>query len=144
MVIACMALGACFPALKPVQPRVSLKVTDSRGVALEGARFTLATFRQPFPFPHTTVLTTYHTDRGGSLAVRKKRKWVWQIMLPDGVTWYTFAYCIEKDGYRAIAETEPAFGEPLTVVLADAPGRSECVWPRDGEAYWQVRTTESN
>lgn len=70
-----MALGGCYPALKAVQPKVKLTVVDSRGVAIEGASFTLATFHQPFPFPHSTVLTTYRTDHEGSLALRKRREW---------------------------------------------------------------------
>jgi hypothetical protein len=137
-----IALGGCFPALKPVQPTARVTVVDSRGVAVEGARFTLATFRQPFPLPHATVLTTYRTDRDGRLTLRKKRRWVWQILLPDGVTWYTWAYCIEKPGFKATAVTEPMFEEPITVVLEDAPVASECVWPSERDLYWQVRTSD--
>jgi hypothetical protein len=137
-----LALGGCYPALKAVQPKVTLTVVDSRGVAIEAASFTLATFRQPFPFPHSTVLTTHRTDHDGRLALRKRREWIWQILLPDGVTWFTWAYCIEKPGFKATAVTAPLFDEPITVVLEDAPLASECVWPGEQEAYWDVRTSD--
>ncbi len=137
------ALGGCFPALTAVQPKVRLTVVDPRGVPVDGASFTLATFRQPFPRDATTVRTTHWTEQNGTLVLRKRRKWMWQVLLPDGGTWYTWVYCIEKPGFKAVAVTKPTFAEPITVVLEDSPMGSECVWPDARDSYWNVRTSDA-
>jgi hypothetical protein len=140
----CLALGACFPALKVVQPRADFIVRDAAGAAVENAAVTLATFRYPFPFARSTTLATYRTDMTGTVSLRKKRKWLWQVLLPDGVSWYNWAYCVEKPGYRAAAAVEPDFGEPLAVVLEAAAKPSVCEWPGGDEPYHQVEIVESD
>jgi hypothetical protein len=138
----CPVLCACYPALTAVQPRVDLRVTDTRGAPIEDAAFTLVTFKQPFRSAETALRATYRTDESGSLTLPKRRRWVWQVVLPDGMTWYTWAYCVEKPGYKATAESDESFGEPIAIVLEDATAPSACVWPSDNEAYWHVRTSD--
>jgi len=138
----CPALCACYPALTAVQPRVDLSVADTSGAPIEDAAFTLATFKQPMPSAANAIRVTYRTDERGYLTLPKRRKWVWQVVLPDGMTWYTWAYCVEKPGYRATAEIDASFGEPIAIVLEDTSAPSECVWPSGDEAYWRVRTSD--
>jgi hypothetical protein len=142
VLVGALGLTGCYPALKVVRPKVDLTVRDAGGGAVENAAVTLATFQYPFPFAHSTALTTYQTDAAGALSLRKRRKWLWQVLLPDGVRWYNWAYCIEKSGYRAVAAVEPDFSEPLVVVLEPSATSSVCKWPTDGEAYYQLKVVE--
>ena len=80
---SCATLCACYPAFKAVQPDVTLRVTDTSGAPIAGAAFTLATFEQPFTRSNDVVRATYRTDEDGYLSLPKKRKWVWQVVLPD-------------------------------------------------------------
>jgi hypothetical protein len=127
-----------------VQPKSSFAVVTSDGEPIENARITLATYRWPFPRPATTVLTTFRTDEEGELHLRSRRRWHWQIALPDAWTAYTWGYCVEKAGFRAVAspEIDKRIGA-VTVTLEAASTLSVCAWPEDdGQAYWQVAVEE--
>ena len=139
---ACTLLGGCYPALEVARPKVELTVVETTGRAVDDATVTLATFRFPFPLAERTAFATYRTDAGGNLRIRKRRKWVWQVALPDGIQWYGWAYCVEKPGYRAVAAVEPDFAEPHTVVLEQSMRRSVCEWPAEDELYHQVEVVE--
>jgi hypothetical protein len=140
--IGCVALSACYPALKVMRPRVDLTVRDVSGAAVADATFTIATYRYPFPSARSMSLASYQTERSGVLKLRKRRDWLWQVLLPDGVRWYDWAYCVEKPGYRAVAAVEPDFGEPITVVLEPFPRPSNCDWPTAEEPYYEVEVVE--
>lgn len=138
-----IALSGCYPGRPVVRPKTDLTVVDAQGAAIAGADVTIATFRQPFAMPRTTVLTTYRTDASGVLKLRKQRKWQMQAMLPDAFGWYTWIYCIERAGYQARAseEVDDRIG-PVTVVLEPNPAPSQCVWPvSDEQRYWEVEVT---
>ena len=138
--VSLVVVGGCYPGLPVVRPSTTIAVVDAEGRAVPDADVTIATFRQPFPFPRSTVRTTYRTNEAGVLNVKQKRKWQLQVMLPDGYGWYTWLYCVEKPGYRAVASTEieDRIG-PITVVLQPSPSRrSLCVWPSEQRPYWEV------
>ena len=143
VIAVAFVLDGCYPALKVIRPRVDLTVRDAAGAPVENASVTLATFHYPFPSPRSTMLARYETDGAGALSLRKRRKWLWQILLPDGVRWYGWAYCVEKPGYRAVAAVEPDFKGPMTVVLEPSTKTSACKWPVSGdESYYAVEVVE--
>jgi hypothetical protein len=137
-----LGLGGCYPAFRTVQPEVELVVRDPDGRAVENATFTLATYRYPFASPRTTQFAQYQTDSAGTVSLPGRGKWQVEVLLPDGSSWYAWGYCIEKAGYKAIAEKETSFEEPLTVVLEPYPGSSQCKWPTEDEAYYDVKVIE--
>lgn len=140
--VTCIVVSGCYPALKVVRPRVDLVVQDSEGKGLQGAAFTLATYHYPFPMASSTTLTTHQTGVAGDLKLNKRRKWLWQIALPDGIRWYDWAYCVEKPGYRAVVAVEPDFTEPIAVMLERSTTSSVCDWPTVDEPYYQVEVVE--
>jgi hypothetical protein len=140
--IACAELCACYPALKTEQPKVRLSVRDPSGAPVAGASFTLATNRYPFPMSASTTFATFETDELGMLRVPKRRDWLVQVMLPDGIRWYDWAYCIEKPGYRAVAAVEPDSFRSLEVVLEPSATPSVCKWPTGDESYYQLEVGE--
>ncbi len=137
-------LAGCYPAFRTVQPRVDVVVLDSAGRPVQGATFTLATYRYPRAVPATTKLVPYQTDAAGTVSIPRRGDWQMEILLPDGSSWYGWRYCVEKAGYRAIASAETQrFSRPLTVVLEPRQGSSKCKWPREGEAYYDVKIVEN-
>jgi len=137
-------LTGCYPAFRTVQPKVKLVVQDPSGRPVEGATFTLATYRYPFVLPATTKLDRYETNAAGVVSIPRRGDWQMEILLPDGSSWYVWRYCIEKAGYRAIASEETRrIDVPLTVVLEPYQGSSRCRWPGEGEAYYDLEVIES-
>ena len=141
---AMLLLAGCYPAFRAVQPRVDLVVVDPAGRPVQGATFTLATYRYPRAVPATTKLSQYETDAGGAVSIPRRGDWQMEILLPDGSSWYGWRYCVEKAGYRAIVSAETRkFRRPLTVVLEPRQGSSTCKWPAEGEAYYDIKIVEN-
>lgn len=137
-------LAGCYPAFRTVQPRVDLIVLDPSGDPVQGATFTLATYRYPRAVPATTNFARHETDAAGTVSIPRRGDWQMEILLPDGSSWYGWRYCVEKAGYRAIASAETTkFSRPLTVVLEPREGASKCKWPGEGEAYYHVTIVEN-
>lgn len=137
-------LSGCYPAFRTVQPRVELVVVDPSGSPVEGATFTLASYRYPRAVPATTKIARYETDSAGTLSIPMRGDWQMEALLPDGSSWYVWRYCIEKTGYRAIASAETRrIKRPLTLVLQPHQGSSQCKWPGEGEAYYQLEVVEN-
>ena len=145
LVVACAVVsGGCYPGLPVVQPRSSFTVVTFDGERVHNARVTLATYSWPFPRPTTTLLTTFRTDEAGELNLRTRRKWHWQVALPDASTAYSWGYCVEKPGFHAVASPEmhERIGA-VTVTLEAASAPSTCVWPQDdGQSHSQVAINE--
>lgn len=128
-------LSGCYPAFRTSQPRVELVVVDPNGSPVQGATFTLASYRYPFVVPATTRFARHETDAAGAVSIAMRGDWQMEALLPDGSSWYVWRYCIEKTGYRAIASPETRkIKRPLTIVLEPHPGTSQCKWPAEGEA----------
>jgi hypothetical protein len=135
LLLGCSAilwLAGCYPALRTVQPNVKLFVQDAGGHPVVDATFTLATYRYPFPSQATTKFARYKTDSAGALSIPRRSGWQMEILLPDGSAWYAWAYCIEKEGYRAVAVAEASFKKSMTVVLQPHPESSYCEWSSGG------------
>jgi hypothetical protein len=141
-VTACAGLTGCYPALKVSQPNVRLIVRDAQGEPVQNATVTLATYRNTLPALYPATVATYQTDAAGKLSLRKRRTWEWQLMLPDGMVWYSWAYCIEKPGYRAVASVQPDFSKPDVVVLEQSATASRCKWRSESEWQYQVKIVE--
>jgi hypothetical protein len=140
--VVILGLSGCYPALRTEQPKVMLRVHDESGRPIKDATFTLATYRYPFPSPRTTKLLTQYTDAGGVVSLSKKRKWQWEILLPDGSAWYEWGFCLEKPGYRAVASADADFDDLAEVVLKESPVSSRCKWPGENEAYYEFKVVE--
>lgn len=137
-------LAGCYPAFRTVQPRVDLVVLNPAGQPVQGATFTLATYRYPFAVARTTKFARYETDAAGTVSIPRRGDWQMEILLPDGSGWYAWRYCVEKAGYRAIASAEARkFRRPLTVVLEPSQRSSKCKWPGDGESYYDLEVVEN-
>jgi len=131
--------GGCYPALKVVQPKAQFTLVDSTGAPIEDAKIMLTTYRQPFGALHPSV-ATFRTDARGTVALKSERKWHMQVVLPDGITWYTWAYCIEKSGYLAVASQQPNFKEPVGLTLERSDQQSVCRPPDDSDWAPRVET----
>jgi hypothetical protein len=139
---ATLWLAGCYPALRTIQPKTKIVVQDPTGRPLENATFTLATYRLPFASPRTTKFARYETDSTGTILIPRRSEWKMELLLPDGSSWYGWGYCIEKEGYRAIASAQTKLKEPLTLVLQPHPGSSWCKWPGEGESFYAVKVVE--
>jgi hypothetical protein len=140
--MAILALSGCYPALRTEQPEVVLRVRDENGRPIKDATFTLATYRYPFPSSRTTTFVTQYTDAGGVVSLSKKRKWQWELLLPDGSAWYGWGFCLEKPGYRAVASADAAFDGAAEVILKESLGPSRCKWPSGRESYYDLKVVE--
>lgn len=136
VIVAALGLSGCWPALKVVQPRAEIEVTDASGEPLEGASVTFVR-ANVFPNWHL-VLGELVTDAGGTVKLPLRLKWHMQIMLPDAVASYSWAYCVEKDGYGALVAPLERWQRPTAAVLnRSAPG-SMCVPPNEDYPYLRV------
>jgi hypothetical protein len=122
-----------------MRPKARFLVQDASGQPIEDATITLATHRMRFG---ERVLTQYRTDAAGKVSLRAKHTWKWQILLPDGVTWYEWIYCIDKPGYRPAFEVNPDFSKPVVAVLERSEQRLVCKWPAADQSYWQLSVAE--
>lgn len=141
LLVACLV--GCYPALKTVQPKTSVTVLDSAGAPVEGAVFTLATYQLPFGSPQTNRYAAFNTDADGKLRIPGKREWQLQVLLPDGVAWYEWGYCVESAGFRAHPAPTAELGKPVVVVLKRSDRPSRCLWPSGNDSYWEVTAQEN-
>jgi hypothetical protein len=125
-IVVSLALTGCYPALRATQPHARFSVQDTDKHPIEGATIMLATWRGWYG---RQTVEEYRTDAAGKFLLPSKHSWEWQIMLPDGRSWYEFSYCIEKPGYRAISEPRPNFRKRLTIVMERTNKHSACAWP---------------
>jgi len=65
------------------------------------------------------------------VTLKRKRKWEWNVYLPDGASWYEWDLCVEKVGFVSAALAEPEFREPIRLVLSASSERMECRWPEN-------------
>jgi hypothetical protein len=137
---AMLCLAGCYPAFRTVQPRLKVVVMDPAGRPVENATFTLVTYREPMGA--RPKLTRYQTDSAGALFIPRRGQWQMEILLPDGSSWYSWGYCVEKAGYRAIAVPWKELKSPLKIVLEPRSGSSQCKWAREGEDYRDVTVVE--
>ena len=135
----CLGLAGCYPALRTVQPRARFVVQDASQHPIEGAAVMLGTRHMWFG---AKTLTQFRTDAVGKVSLRATHRWEWQVMGPDGFSWYGWSYCIEKQGYRAVAELNPVFRKPVIVVMERTEKRSACAWPTADEPPGPVRVVE--
>ena len=122
----CLGLAGCYPALRTVQPKARFVVQDASQHPIEGATVMLVTRRM---WLGAQTMTPFRTDAAGKISLRATHQWEWQVMLPDGVSWYEWSYCIEKPGYRAVAELKPEFRKPVIVMMERTEKHSACAWP---------------
>ena len=59
--------------------------------------------------------------------------WHVQVMLPDAYTSYSWAYCVERDGYSAVMAPLQRWHRPSVVVLNPSRTRSTCVPPDEND-----------
>jgi hypothetical protein len=137
-----LLVSGCYPALKTEQPKLRVTVRDASGAPVPDAAFTLATYRYPFPTAASTTFAKFATDGAGEVRVPRRRDWLVQLALPDGIRSYDWAYCIEKPGYRAVAAVEPDFSEAVTVSLERSTTPSVCKWPAVDQSYYELTVGE--
>jgi hypothetical protein len=65
-------------------------------------------------------------------------KWHMQIMLPDAVASYTWAYCVEKDGYAPLFAPLERWQRPTAAVLDRSATESMYVSPTEDYPYLRV------
>jgi hypothetical protein len=138
----CVGLAGCFPAPVTVQPKAQFLVRDAGGQPIQGASVTLATHRMPFPSNRTRTLRQYETDAAGKVSLRTKRTWEWKVLLPDGSSWYSWIYCIDKPGYRPVFSVQPDFSTTVIATLERSDQRLVCQWPTDNESYYDLRVVK--
>jgi hypothetical protein len=131
-----LGLSGCWPALKVVQPRAEVRVTSAGGQPIEGAEVTFVR-ANVFPRWHE-VLGEYSTNANGAVRLPLRLKWHMQIMLPDAYTSYSWAYCVERDGYRAIMASLERWRRPSVVLLSPSLIPSMCIPPDEGYPFLRV------
>jgi hypothetical protein len=143
--IAAVAVGfglsGCWPALKVVQPRAEVRVTGAAGEPIEGAEVTFVR-ADVFPGWHE-VLGEYATDATGIVKLPLRLKLHLQIMLPDGYTSYSWAYCVEHDGHSAVMSALERWHRPSVAILKPSPTRSTCVLPNENQPFLTVSEDRS-
>jgi hypothetical protein len=139
--VAVLALSGCWPALNVVQPRAEVRVTDAAGNAIEGAR---VTFVGAKVFPGwQAVLGSGLTDSEGAVKLPLKLKWHVQIRLPDAVASYSWAYCVERQDYRAVMAPLQRWQRPTVAVLESSAMQSTCIPPNESFPYLQITENPS-
>ena len=96
-----LLLSGCFPAFRTIQPKVQFVVQDPAGRPVENATFTFATYTGRRP--SMMQVDRYQTSAAGVVSIRKRGKVQLIIAMPDATPTYDWAYCVEKEGYRALA-----------------------------------------
>jgi hypothetical protein len=129
-IVVCLGLSGCWPALKVVQPRAEVKVTGAAGETIEDAKVMFVR-ANVFPGWHE-VLGERLTDASGTVKLPLRLKWHMQIMLPDAYTSYSWAYCVERAGYRAVIAPLERWRRPSTASLNRSLTQTTCV-PPDAE-----------
>jgi hypothetical protein len=131
-----LGLSGCWPALKVVQPRAEVRVTSEAGQPIEGAEVTFVR-ANVFPGWHD-VLGASSTDASGTVRLPLRLKWHMQIMLPDAYTSYSWAYCVERDGYRAVIAPLERWSRPTVAMLNPSVTESTCIPPDESHPLLRV------
>jgi hypothetical protein len=127
--VAAIILSGCYPSFLTSRPDLEIIVTDESGVPIEGATVTLGTMEWRGVVGKTT-LEEFVTDREGKVEFDSQRRWVMQLMLPDGDTRYSWSLCFSKPGFEAIPKTLWKFNEVIKVAMYPSAAASECEWQR--------------
>jgi len=53
------------------------------------------------------------------------------VYLPDGVSWYEWALCAEKSGFRPVVAAEPDFDERVHLVMSESAAGLVCTWSEE-------------
>jgi len=140
LLVASVLLSGCWPALKVVQPRAEVRVTSATGDSIDAAKVTCVR-ANVFPGWHE-VLGEYSADANGVVKLPLRLKWHVQVMLPDAYTSYSWAYCVERDGYAAVMAPLKRWHRPPIVVLNPSLTRSTCVPPDENDPLLRTSDTE--
>lgn len=115
---------AMWPALH--RPEVEFKVVDQANLPIENATIKLATVRNPYN--RKIAEESYLSDKNGKIQIDSKRNWEFQIyMVPHGVAFYHWEYCVTAPGFAAKAgEIEDSPNRPVKIQLVKSAHSSEC------------------
>jgi len=105
------------------RPKASISVTDAAGAPVEGVRVNLGTY---CCFARPPDLHDYYTDKGGRLHIKRDRKWVIQVPLPDAMVYFGWDLCFSKPGYQAVYLHSLDFKQPIDVRMTASASPSEC------------------
>jgi hypothetical protein len=131
-----LGLSGCWPALKVVQPRAEVKVTGAAGETIEDAKVMFVR-ANVFPGWHE-VIGEGLTDASGTAKLPLRLKWHMQIMLPDGYTSYSWAYCVERAGYGAVMAPLERWRRPSVAILNRSLTQTTCVPPDADHPFLRV------
>lgn len=139
--VGLVAVTGCYPAVRKEQPKLDVRIRDEHGHSIRDATVTFATYRHPFG--GMTGFDTYQTDATGVVSIRRKLRWQMEALLPDGSSWYSWQFCVEKPGYQAFASAGSRnFERAMKVVLQASQVPSSCQWLGREGRYHDVRVVE--
>lgn len=121
-----LAVSGCFPASIRALPGSEISVVDAQGSPIENAKLTLATYQDFLRRVVPTAPNSFYSNRKGIIKLPSKRDLVLQVPLPDAYRFYTWEFCISKEGYRATAGGIQAGVRVPQVVLHASDKSSTC------------------
>ncbi len=124
--LAMLLLSGCWKRDTVVQPKLSFEISSEAG-PIVGAKVRLMTITDPYH--QRLALVDVTTDANGRASFEEKREriWVFPLMM-HGVTFYSWEWCVEAEGFaaRVVAERD-ANGGLREIGLMPATSPETCI-----------------
>lgn len=109
-VLGPLMLGGCipFPTLDTISPTAEVTVVDETGAPVEGALVELTSHQFPGFSEDRVKLET--TNRSGHVYFEPQREVHMSSLMPHGMRFFQFSWCISKPGFETITMYDPELG----------------------------------
>lgn len=97
VLIACLALTACYPIYKTQKPEVEVTVVDEQDQPIEKAKVVLMT--EVHPAKRDAKFDEKYSNQKGEVSFTKQAEWKVEFLMIHGVQYYDWNICVAKSGY---------------------------------------------
>ncbi len=129
-----IVISGCIPVplITTKQPAVEAEIVSHDGSAIEGAQYHFVTYSISFGIRgEQDDIQVVTSDKNGRVTLPEEQFTQIVILAPDQGTFYRWAFCVEKEGYRSFTKNQlntPDFEQSEIVVLNKSNQIGKCIW----------------